>query len=142
MGGKHHGYSQTDEYRIWKAVKNRCNNPKTKAFKNYGGKGIKMVPAWERSFPAFLEHVGKRPTPQHTIERKDSNLGYQPGNVVWATRLEQNRNRPRKQRLVTANGKTQPLWKWAEETGLASSTIRRRLHRGWSEQRSVTTPLM
>lgn len=90
-----HGMSDTQEYKIWKDMKKRCNNKKNKRYANYGAKGIKVAPEWENDFPAFYNHIGPRPTRKHSVGRIDNNLGYQPGNVRWETPPQQARNHSR-----------------------------------------------
>lgn len=136
MGGKHHGYSQTAEYKIWKGVKGRCLNPNHSEWRNYGGRGLTMHPAWAARFLAFLAEVGPRPTPQHSIERENNSKGYVPGNVRWATRAEQAVNR-RNNHLLTVGDRTQTISQWAEETGLTQGAIRMRLKRGMEPAESV-----
>lgn len=136
MGGKHHGHSKTDEYRIWKAIKTRCTNPNSIGWRNYGGRGITMHPLLASNFLNFLAEVGARPSPLHSIERKDNSRGYEPGNILWATKEEQNNNK-RTNHLLTANGKTATLTQWAAETGLTQSAIRQRLKRGASPAEAV-----
>lgn len=65
---------------------------RNKDWKNYGGRGIRVCQRW-RLFKNFLADMGRRPTPKHTLERVDNDNDYWPGNCVWATRLEQNRNK-------------------------------------------------
>lgn len=87
-----HGMRQSSEYAIWNGIKACCENPKNPAFARYGGRGIVMHPAWSDSFEAFYAAVGPRPSIDHSIDRVDNALGYEPGNVRWATRSEQARN--------------------------------------------------
>lgn len=73
-------------------MRQRCLSPKGKDFASYGGRGITICKRWE-SFKNFTDDMGLRPTPQHTVERRNNNLGYRPSNCFWADRKEQGRNR-------------------------------------------------
>ena len=139
MGGKPHGYSRSKVYRAWQNSRDRCLNPNNPAFHNYGARGISMDPAWAGSFLAFLRAVGEPPTPAHTLERLDNSRGYEPGNVQWATRREQANNQ-RKNRLVTAGGRTMTLAAWAREIGMAPSALHYRMTQGWTDSQIVLTP--
>jgi hypothetical protein len=82
------------EYRIWGHIVNRCTNPNNAAWDNYGGRGIRVCAKWRDSFQAFLADVGLRPDGEGlTLDRINNNRGYEPGNVRWATRLQQVHNR-------------------------------------------------
>lgn len=82
----------TPEYRSWQMMKNRCLNPKAMDYARYGGRGIAIYEPW-LVFDNFLADMGRRPTPKHTLERKDNDVDYGPLNCVWATRQDQSRNR-------------------------------------------------
>jgi len=135
-----HGKTKTPEYAIWTAMLQRCANPNNAAWKDYGGRGITVCPAWKKSFETFLADMGPRPTPKHSIERRNNNLGYAADNCFWATRQEQNRN-SRKNVLLPYQGRTQCLAAWGEEIGIEGDRIRQRIQQGWSIERAVTTPL-
>lgn len=130
MGVITHGRSKAPEYRVRSMMIQRCTNPKREAFKNYGARGISVCPRWLESFSAFYEDVGPRPTSSHTLERIDNNVGYEPGNVCWATRSEQNNNSSHN-RWVEFNGKRQTMTQWSKEVGIPLETLRYRLDRAW-----------
>jgi hypothetical protein len=129
-----------DELRVsWASMVARCHKPSDKSFARYGARGIRVCVRWRDNFDAFLEDVGPRPSTQHSLERNDNNGDYEPGNVRWATPREQARNRSNN-RLLTASGKTQTVAAWAEERGIAKTTVLNRLLRGWSDSRAVNEP--
>lgn len=88
-----HGGHGTAEYRAWYAMRRRCNDPKNKAYKNYGGRGIRVCAEWQSDFQAFLDHIGLKPSPELSLDRIDNERGYEPGNVRWADQSTQSRNR-------------------------------------------------
>jgi hypothetical protein len=64
-----HGKSKSIEYFAWREMIRRCYAESRKCYKYYGGRGITVCDQWRHSFPAFLEYVGPRPSPQHSIDR-------------------------------------------------------------------------
>lgn len=142
-GNRRHGMSghhKTKEYRAWVNMRQRCTNPRRKDFPQYGGRGITVCDRWNQSFDAFLADMGCAPSPQHSLDRIDNNGAYEPCNCRWATDSEQRRNK-RTNQLVTFDGRTQPMADWAHEYGVDYFAFRKRLVRGWSVERALTTPL-
>lgn len=109
----------------WSRIHGRCNNPKDKAFKYYGARGIRVSSAWD-TFEPFLRDIGRAPTPKHTLERIDNSRGYEPGNVRWATMHEQLRN-TRASHFVTAFGQRRVLTDWAHDFEMPVATLRHRI---------------
>ena len=134
-----HGMRYTPEYAIWRGIKKRCHNPLAADFSRYGGRGVTVCQEWQSSFAAFFAHVGSRPSPSHQIDRIDNERGYEPGNVRWATPSENQRN-TRANRLVAVDGETLCVSEWSERTGIKAKVIFARLRRGWSIEKTLTTP--
>lgn len=76
---------------IWADMVQRCNNPRHKAYKNYGGRGINVCESW-RCLKNFLQDIGERPK-DHLLDRIDNDKGYCKENCRWTTRKQQNNNR-------------------------------------------------
>lgn len=96
-GGNSKG-SRSVEYQAWVGLRNRCLNPKNQNFPSYGGRGISVCPRWEQ-YSSFLADMGRRPSKRHSINRKDNDGNYEPGNCHWATPDEQNINRKKARSL-------------------------------------------
>lgn len=98
-----------------------------------------MSEVWRDDFPAFLDHIG--PCPHgYTLDRRDTNGHYEPGNVRWATYKQQGENR-RDNHNLEAFGKRMHISDWAQHTGICHATIGDRLKRGWPVERALTTPV-
>lgn len=135
-----HGMWNTPEYKTWQGIIQRCENKNGSAYDDYGGRGIKVCERWHQ-FENFLADMGKRPSPEHSIDRYPNNDGhYEPGNCRWATRKEQQRNR-RNTTMVELNGVSKPLQQWAEETGICVETLYSRLFEAkWDVAVALTKP--
>lgn len=95
---EHQQYRRTHrrpERIVWENIIQRCTNPKNPKYRYYGGRGITVCDKWRDSFDAFFLDVGARPSSELSLERKDNNGNYEPGNCVWDTWSAQQRNRRR-----------------------------------------------
>lgn len=128
-------------FSVWRAMILRCNNRKAQNYERYGGRGIKVCPQWlgENGYEKFLSDVPPRPTDDHQIDRINNNGNYEPGNIKWSTRAEQQRNR-RNNVWVTIAGRTQCLKDWSLESGIAYKTLEKRLKNNWPESRFLDPP--
>jgi len=87
-----HGMYYTVEYRAWINIIQRCTNPNSQAYKNYGARGITVCPRWLNSFENFYKDMGKRPKGM-SIDRINNDGNYEPLNCRWATDKKQAINR-------------------------------------------------
>lgn len=134
-----HGGYRTKEFRVWFGMIARCHNPYNKDYYLYGERGIRVCAEWQKSFSAFIAHMGPRPFPKAQIDRINNNGNYEPGNCHWTT-CSQNARNTRRNHLMTHNGVTCTMAEWEERTGISQDLLCSRLSRGWSDERALTTP--
>lgn len=139
LGNFKHGGHGTLTYARWKSMMQRCSDENHINYSRYGGRGIVVCERW-KSFDAFLADMGECPGKSMTLDRKDNNTGYQPGNCRWATKTEQNRNRSMAV-MLTHNGITQSVTEWAAAIGIPANSLHARLYLGWTTERALTQPL-
>jgi len=133
-----HGMTGTLLHKVWASMRERCNNPKSKAYKHYGARGIKVCARWD-DFELFLKDMGPRPL-GHSIDRKDNNGDYEPSNCYWATDLQQ-MNNTRRSRYLTAGGETKTMSEWTRQLGAGPTLIINRFKYGWTEEEACLTPV-
>jgi hypothetical protein len=138
-GEARHG-KESPEYIVWLSMRARCTNVNNKRYHRYGGRGISICKRWEL-YSNFLEDMGRRPSPKHSLERINNDRNYTPSNCKWATGKEQGRNTSTNTHL-TVNGETRVMAEWAELMGLKQNTLAMRINSyGWSHERAVTEPV-
>ena len=119
-------------YHTWKGLFYRCYNPHNHAYKDYGGRGIKVCDRWKpqnMGFENFVNDMGERPSKKHSIDRIDNDGDYCPENCRWATRVEQ-ANNTRTNAYYVFNGRKQSLKLWCDELGCNYSTVLGRRQKG------------
>lgn len=92
-----HGHAcvgkKTSEYQAWCDMISRCHDANNRNYKHYGQRGIEVCAAWRNSFEVFLADMGRKPSPDLSLDRIDNDSGYEPKNCRWATRSQQSKNR-------------------------------------------------
>jgi hypothetical protein len=138
-----HGQKRTRLYTIWSRIIGRCENPNDEAYPRYGGRGISISPPWRQNFESFRDWAlanGYEKT--LTIDRRDNDGNYEPGNCRWATYAEQSRNTSRN-RPIEYLGRTVLVCDLAIEVGLPQDVLKNRIFRyGWTVEEAVSTPTM
>lgn len=118
-------------------MKRRCYNPKSKFYKDYGGRGIKVCDEWmdkkngHANFQKWALESGWHEF--LTIDRIDVNGNYEPSNCRWATPKEQSNNR-RDNNYITIGGVTKTAQEWADQVGISMNGFKSRINSGWSEE--------
>ncbi|WP_312491278.1 hypothetical protein [Brevundimonas sp.] len=133
-------------YNAWNNARHRCLNKLHRNYPGYGGRGITFYDGWKDNYTAFLEHVGERPGPEYSLERLGNDRGYEPGNVTWATRSEQQKNKRTtwsNQRNpiyenITIGGITKHADEWADFIGVKRCTFRARIRYGIQGEALIT----
>lgn len=134
-----------EEYRSrWSGMIARCHDPKHADYRNYGARGIHVCPEWREGFWAFIgyvtEHLGPRPSPDHHLDRRNNDKGYEPGNIRWATPSENSLNK-RSALMIPYKGEVLPLVEWCRRLGLSPVTVQKRIENwGWSGEQALETP--
>lgn len=133
-------------YKIWAGMIRRCECPTDPKYRFYGARGITVCRRWRKSFEDFRSDVGPRPPGRvkgvvlYTLDRIDNNGNYEPGNVRWATRKQQTRNR-RMSRYVVIDGERVHFREACERFGVSYGTAKQRLRLGWEPRRAAMTPV-
>lgn len=126
--------AKSDEVNIWAGIMTRCYNSKAPHYDDYGGRGILVHLRWHK-YENFLEdllrEIGRRPSKRYSLDRKDNNKGYEPGNIKWSTRSQQARN-TRRNIWINYEGQDRLLIEVCEELGFPYRAALQRHNRGWA----------
>jgi hypothetical protein len=125
---------------IWSDMKQRCLNPRCRAWTRYGAKGLKIDASW-MVFSQFLLDMGNPPTDHHTLDRINGAMGYSKENCRWATRKEQALNRSRT-RMISFNGETLCINDWANKLEIGSKTLQYRLNQKWPLEMALCSEII
>jgi hypothetical protein len=132
-----HGKTNSSAYRIWQGMRARCANPKNRAYKNYGGRGIDVCHDWQ-SFNSFYADMGDPPDGM-TLERLDNDKGYSKANCQWSPRLDQNNNK-RNNMFIAMDSENLTLSQWCRRYDVKYITAYNRIVSGWTPERAIKTP--
>lgn len=135
-----HGMSHSPEYCVWRDIIQRCCNPKEPNYKRYGARGIKICDKWRHSFEQFYKDVGQRPCKSYELDRINNDGDYEPRNVRWVNKKQNNRNR-RNNKWFTIDGETKCLSEWCEMYNKKFGCVDGRLKRGWDIKRALIEPV-
>lgn len=131
-----HGGKGTKLYEVWCSMRRRCNSPKDKRYKIYGGKGVFVCKDWE-DFKNFKEwSIANGYKEGLTIDRIDNNGPYSPNNCRWTTHKVQNNNQSTTT-ILRIGDVEKPLHEWSDFVGIKPETLRRRIYAGWSIERAL-----
>lgn len=128
-------------YVCWCHIKARCNNPNSKDYKYYGGKGIKMCEEWSQDYLSFKQWALDSGYQEGLeIDRIKNDKDYCPENCRWRTRKEQMNNTTHNH-LLTYNGETKTMAQWADEFDMPYGMLKQRINKcQWSVEKALTTP--
>lgn len=134
-------------YSVWWAMIQRCEKPNSRRYADYGGRGVKVCPAWRNSFFSFedwaMESGYDEDAPRGfcTLDRIDNDGDYCPENCRWATNKEQCNNK-RNNRVLTCDGQSKTIQGWAEFLGIQDCILRDRIFKlGWDAEKAIKTPV-
>ena len=134
-----HGQSKSAEYTLWKTMIQRCTNPNSEKFKDYGGRGISVE--WV-DFKSFYSDMGKRPSSLMSIERVNTNGNYCKENCVWLEKSLQSSNTRNSVRFKV-NGLDKTLKQLSIDYGISLTTLVGRIYKlGWSIEKALSKPTM
>ena len=122
-----HGLKKHPLYQVWSDMKQRCNNPNSPAYLNYGGRGITVCEEWDKNFESFYDwSLSNGYVKGIDLDREDNDKGYSPDNCRFVSRKVNSRNR-RTGRIVVYEGEQKTLAEVSEITGKKYSLLWHRI---------------
>mgnify|MGYP004683691869 CR=1 FL=1 len=132
-----HGETHSKLHQTWSNMRYRCNNPRCKSYKDYGGRGITICEEWE-SYEAFRDwSLANGFADDRSIDRIDVNGNYEPSNCRWTDMKTQSNNK-RDNNYLKFQGQTHTIQEWSEITGIKWTTIKERIKRGWTVEKALS----
>lgn len=133
-----HGESGTKLYSHWEGIIDRTTNSNNSRSHRYMERGITVCDEWReyQNFSKWAKENGY--SEELSLDRINNDGNYEPNNCRWVDMKTQGNNRSTNNN-IEFDGKTQTLTQWAEELGINKSTLSKRIHRGWSVERALTT---
>lgn len=137
VGKPTHGDSTSRLHRIWKGMKDRCNNPKVKDYALYGARGIRVCEEWSNDYSKFMKWAKENGYKDNlSIDRINNDGNYEPGNCCWADNVQQGNNR-RTSIFVEIDGEAHTLKEWSRISGINYHTIKYRYKIGKTGQEII-----
>lgn len=148
-GGAIHGLRKHRLYKVWADIKNRCLNPRTPQYRYYGGCGVKICDEWKNNFKAFYDWCMEEGWDMSKEVDKDmkpllAGIKHRIYSPEWCSIVTKGQNNKYRKstKLITRNGETKCIVDWCKQYGISDATYRLRLKKGWSKEKSLTTPLI
>lgn len=114
-----HGETNSPTHRCWSSMMGRCVW-KSDAIRYQGI--VSVCERWN-DYKLFRLDMGERPSSKHSLDRIDNSKGYEPGNVRWATSMEQNSNRGNNVWIET-RGERRTIAGWARYFKVTPRAVR------------------
>lgn len=138
---KQNGESLSPFYMLYKSMFARCYTRSNNSYPRYGGRGITVCARWTgpKGYFNFKKDMGERPTPKHSIERRNNDGNYTPKNCYWATQDQQAQNK-RNVIRVECDGEEMSLRKACRIVGIPYGRAASRVRKGWNPIEAIATP--
>lgn len=137
---------KTRLYAVWLSMKQRCENPNSTQYRNYGARGIRVCDEWH-SFENFKKWAYENgyddlaPRGQCTIDRINVYGNYEPSNCRWANAKQQSNNKT-VNRFIVINGISHTISEWCDIYNISKKLVYSRVKLcGWSYEEAIITPL-